>query len=115
MMSRVGLADDAADRVAEAAIQFKKGDPERKRKVLELFNDGLGATAISKIVGGTEASVRQIKQSEMKKQVAAQAGPGNLWYESTGNKLEECEAAARNELPELTTDLDESVTIRDIT
>jgi hypothetical protein len=115
MMSRVGLADDAADRVAEAAIQFKRRDPERKRKVLELFNDGLGATAIATIVGGTEASVRKIRSSEKKKQVAAQGGPGNPWYESTGNKLEECEAAARNELPELTTDLDESVTIRDIT
>ena len=42
-----------ADRIAEAAIQFKRGDPERKRKVLELFSTGLGATVIAKVVGGT--------------------------------------------------------------
>ena len=111
MMSRLGLADDAADRVAE----FKRGDPERKRKVLQLFSDGLGATAIAKVVGGTEGSVRKIRESERRKQVAAQAGPGNPWYEITDIKLVECKAAARNELPELTTDLDESVTVRDIT
>jgi len=111
MMSRLGLADDAADRVAEC----KRGDPERKRKVLQLFSDGLGATAIAKVVGGTEGSVRKIRESERKKQVAAQAGPGNPWYEITDIKLEECKAAARNELPKLTTDLEESVTVRDIT
>ena len=57
------------------------GDPERKRKVLELFSTGLGATVIAKVVGGTEASVRKIRDSEKQKQVAAQAGPGNPWYE----------------------------------
>ena len=111
MKSRVGLAEDSADRIAEAAIQFKRGDPERKRKVLELFSTGLGATVIAKVVGGTEASVRKIRDSEKQKQVAAQAGPGNPWYEITDIELVECMAAARNELPTLNTDLDELVTV----
>ena len=117
-MSRVGLADDSADRVAEAAIQFKRRDPERKRKVLELFtvfSTGLGATAIANVVGGTKASVRKKRESEKQKQVAAQAGPGNPWYEITNIEIDECMAAARNELPTLTTDLDELVTVQDIT
>ena len=57
-------------------IPFKKGDLERKRKILELFSGGqLGASAIARIVGGTESSVRQVRDADKKKK-AAQAGSG---------------------------------------
>ena len=102
--------------VNEREIPFRRGDPERKRKVLELFSAGLGATAIAQQVGGTEASVRKIRDAEQKKKVtaqaASQAGPGNPRYQSIAdNNLEASSAAARNELPESTTDLHESVTV----
>ena len=106
--------------VNEREIPFRRRDPERKRKVLELFSAGLGATAIAQQVGGTEASVRKIRDAEQKKKVtaqaASQAGPGNPWYRSIAdNNLEASSAAARNELPKSTTDLHESVTVREIT
>ena len=55
--------------VNEREIPFRRRDPERKRKVLELFSAGLGATAIAQQVGGTEASVRKIRDAEQKKKL----------------------------------------------
>ena len=67
-------------------IPFKKGDSERKRKILELFSGGqLGASAIARIVGGTESSVRQGLDADKKKK-AAQEGSVNRWYESITDK-----------------------------
>lgn len=96
-------------------IPFKRGDSERKRKILELFSNGYGATAISQIVGGTESSVRKVRDADKKKK-GAQAGPGSPWYQSiTDEKLADCIAAARKEIPRWNTNIAETVTVRDIT
>jgi len=97
-------------------IPFKRGDSDRKRKILELFSIGYGATAISRIVGGTESSVRKVRDAEKGAQLAAQAGQGNAWYQSISDeKLADCIAAARKEIPRWSTDIAETVTVRDIT
>ena len=114
MMSCHGLVSRDDVQLIVHKVAFKRGDPERKKKVLEMFSNGFRATAIVKVVGGTEASVRKIRDAEEKQKVAAQSGPGIPWYQSIAdNKLEACSAAARNvggnELPVMeTTDLDKS-------
>ena len=56
------------------------------------------------------------KKKKVTAQAASQAGPGNPWYQSiANNNLKASSAAARNELPESTTDLHESVAVREIT
>ena len=89
--------------------------PERKRKILELFSEGQGASAIARIVGGTESSVRQVRDADKKKK-AAQDGSGNRWYESiTDKNLEELIDAARTEIPNCNTEIADTVTVREIT
>ena len=100
-------------------IPFKKRDPDRKRMILELFSEGqLGASAIARI-GGTESSVRQVRDADKKKK-AAQDGLGNRWYESiTDKNLEELIDAARTEsvteILNWNTEIADTVTVRDIT
>ena len=85
--------------------------PERKRKILELFSEGQGASAIARIVGGTESSVRQVRDADKKKK-AAQDGSGNRWYESiTDKNLEELIDAARTEIPNCNTEIADTVTV----
>ena len=97
-------------------IPFKKRDPDRKRKILELFSEGqLGASAIAMIVGGTESTVCQVLDADKKKK-AAQEGSGNWWYESiTDKNLEELIDAARTEILNWNTEIADTVTVRDIT
>ena len=98
----------------------KKRDPDRKRKILELFSEGqLGASAIARIVGGTESTVCQVLDADKKKK-AAQEGSGNRWYESiTDKNLEELIDAARTEsvteILNWNTEIADTVTVRDIT
>ena len=96
-------------------IPFKKRDPDRKRMILELFSEGqLGASAIARI-GGTESSVRQVRDADKKKK-AAQDGLGNRWYESiTDKNLDELIDAARTEIPYWNTEITDTVTVRGIT
>ena len=100
----------------ESHIPFKKGDPQRKRKILELFSDGqLGPSEIARMVGGTESSVRQVRDADKKKR-AAQEGSGNRWYESiTDKNLEELIDAARTAIPKWNTEIADTATVRDIT
>ena len=84
-------------------IPFKKGDLERKRKILELFSGGqLGASAIARIVGGTESSVRQVRDTVgmlTRRRKLLKQDRVNRWYESiTDENLEELIAAARKEI-----------------
>jgi hypothetical protein len=97
-------------------IQFRRGDPERKRKILDLL-DGMGPTEIAKTVGGTEASImiRKVRNAGKMKEYA-QRFEAHPWYQSIADKnLAECSAAARKERPKWSTVLADAVTVRDIT
>ena len=106
-------------------IPFKRGDPERKRMILELFSGQppLGATAIARIVGGSDTSVRKVINADKMKKAAecaaAQAGSeGKKWYECVADReIAECisSLAASNEIPELSTNIADTATVRDIT
>ena len=77
-----------------------------------------GATAIAKIVGGSETSVRKVIDADKKKKcAAAQAGSeGNEWYERAAERnIAECFASASKEIPELSTTIADTATVRDIT
>ena len=108
-----GLVD-----VEDASRKLKRGDPDRKKNILELSSQGHGATAIARILSGSETSVRKVikKDAESRKN-PAQAVRSNPWYQSidADKKLAECLAAARTESPHWTTDLADGVVVRDIT
>jgi hypothetical protein len=104
------------DRESDAPnVSFKRGDSERKRKILELLRDGLGPTAIARIVGGSESSVRKVRDADTQQKVD-QAGQGSSWYQLIADhKLTDCTAAARNKIQTWNTEVADSVPIRDIT
>ena len=107
--------------LGESHISFKRGDADRKRMILELSSRTdrkFGATAIAKIVGGSETSVRKVIDADKKKKcAAAQAGSeGNEWYERAAERnIAECFASASKEIPELSTTIADTATVRDIT
>lgn len=95
---------------------FRRGDPDRKRKILELHSLGYGPTAIAKLVGGAKQSIFDVVQKAEKETRAAQAAKANPWYQCRADdKFDECLAAARIGLPEWTTKIAETVIVRDIT
>ena len=96
-------------------IPFRRRDPERKRKILELLEAGMRPTEIAKTVGGTEASIRKVRDAEKMKE-CAQNVEAHPWYQSIADKnLAECSAAARKEMPKWSTVIADSVLVRDIT
>jgi transposase-like protein len=109
----IGIHDFRAD----SGIQvFKRGDPERKRKILELFREGDSQSDIARRFGITKQAVAQTITKAEEEEQASQAGEEIPWYQRIADdKLEECNAAAGKENPEWSTKLAEAVTVRDIT
>jgi len=96
-------------------IPFTRRDPVRKRTILDLLQAGMGATKIARMVGGTEASIRKVRDAEKMKE-SAQSVEACPWYQSIADKnLAECSDAARKEKPEWSTEIADAVPIRDIT
>ena len=113
--SQLGINNSPGD-AAYAGIPFRRGGPERKRKILELHSEGVGLQAIADVVGCTRQSIFDVVQKAEKEKRAAQAAKGNPWYQCRADdKFEECMVAARMELQEWTTKIAESGIIRDIT
>jgi hypothetical protein len=95
--------------------RFRRGDPERKRKILDLHSSGYGPTAIADLVGGAKQSIYDVVQKAEGETRAAQAVKENPWYQCRADgKFDECIAAASMWLPEWTTKIAETVIVRDI-
>jgi hypothetical protein len=99
-------------------LPFRRGDPERKRKILELHSLGYGPKAIADLVGGARQSIHDVVQKAEEEAQAAQAAKANPWYQCRADgKFDECIAAARMGpgSPEWTTKIAEAVIVREIT
>ena len=109
----IGIHDFCED----SGIQvFKRGNPERKRKNLELFRKGNSKSDIARSLGITKQAVAETITKAKKEEQAAEAGEEKPWYQRIADdKLEQCNAAAGKENPEWSTKLAETVKVRDIT
>jgi hypothetical protein len=92
-----------------------RGDQARKRKNLELYSAGQKQAEIARQFEITPQTVNGIiKKAEQEKQ-AAQAGAVSWYQRIVDEKIEDCIAAAKREIPEWSTNLAEDVPVRDMT
>jgi hypothetical protein len=97
-------------------LPFRRGDPDRKRKILEFHSLGYGPKAIADLVGGARQSIHDVVQKAEKEARAPQAAKANPWYQCRADgKFDECIAAAHMGRPEWTTKIAEAVIVREMT